>query len=371
MDLVFFDFAKAFDTVVHVLLLQKLASLGVCQQLLFWIECFLRRSIRVRVAGACSQQRLVTSGVPQGSVLGPILFIIYVNYAIEGLNSKVKIFADDIKMYLSYTSDDDVSAGDVLQSDIDKLVLVSSSWGLSLNVSKCVCVRFASRSYTGAHDGPSPYTISGDPIQFTGAHSDLGVVVDRDLKFHGHIRKKANICNALTTNLLSSTLCREPQFIMSMYTSLIRPQLEYGCTLWNTGYLGDMRTLERIQRRWTRSVAGLENVPYSQRLTTLDLFSVQGRLLRADLILAWKIFNAQCAISPDQVFVRDSSSNRGHRFKLFLPRANRDLRRRFYTIRVVQPWNSLSAETVNADTLGKFKSLLRRDLGQKLYDYLD
>ena len=283
----------------------------------------------------------------------------------------VKIFADDIKMYLSYTSSDNVAASEVLQSDVDKLVLVSSSWGLSLNVSKCVCVRFAPRSYPGAHDGPSPYTISGDSIQFSGAHPDLGVMVDRNLKFHNHVRKKANICNALTTNLLSSTLCREPQFIMSIYISLIRPQMEYGCTLWNTGYLGDIRTLERIQRRWTRSVAGLENMPYSQRLTTLNLFSVQGRLLRADLILAWKIFNNQCAISPEQVFVRDSSSNRGHGYKLFLPRANRDLRKRFYAIRVVQPWNSLSAETVNADTLGRFKSLLHSDLGDKLYDYLD
>ena len=103
--------------------------------------------------------------------------------------------------------------------------------------------------------------------------------------------------------------------------------LEYGSTLWNLGYMGDLRSLERVQRRWTRLIEGMEGLSYSERLRELDLFSVQGRLLRADLILVWKIFNGDCAINPEMVFVLDRSSRRGHSRKLFLPRCSREIRK--------------------------------------------
>ena len=372
IDMLFFDFSKAFDKVSHEILIQKLNEIGICPQLCNWIQHFLSaRRMQVRVHHAASSWHRVSSGVPQGSVLGPQLFLIYVNHVVSGLRCRYKIFADDIKLYLSSLPQPNVTGIADLQRDIDLLVNTAASWGLTMNVSKCACLRFGPRSMGPFSAGPSPYRIGEEHIKFSACHTDLGVKVDCMLKFHNHIRNTANICNALTTNILSSTLCRSPDFILAIYTSLIRPKLEYGSTVWHSAYLGDLRLLERVQRRWTRSVTGLGDLTYGERLRRLDLFSVQGRLLRADLILVWKTFAGQCAINSSQLFTLNVSSRRGHSRKIYVTRPHRDIRKRFFTTRIVNVWNSLTEQAVTAPSLTKFKFFLHRDLGQQLFDYVD
>ena len=134
------------------------------------------------------------------------------------------------------------------------------------------------------------------------------------------------------------------------------------------GYLGDTRMLERVQKRWTRAVRGLENLTYEERLRRLDLFSVKGRLLRADLVMVWKIFNGKSAVTPEVIFTPNPSSRRGHGLKLFMPRSNLEIRRRSFAVRTISEWNNLSTETVMAQSLDTFKRLLQRDLGQRLYE---
>ena len=153
------------------------------------------------------------------------------------------------------------------------------------------------------------------------------------------------------------------------YTSHVRPKLEYVSSLWNMGYLGYLWLLKRAQRRFTRAVPGMADVPYGKRLKMLVLFSFKGRLLRTDLILVWKIINKQCAIECDKMFSFVSSARRGHRYKIFVPRARLEVRRRFFSVRVISLWNSLSNDTVEADNIDRFKSLLKRDLGNILYDF--
>ena len=372
VDLVFFDYTKAFDKVCHTLLLCKLQSLGINNQLITWIGEFLRaRTMRVRVHGTLSSSRPVSSGVPQGSVLGPILFLIYVNHTVSNLTSNYKLFADDIKLYLTRVLNNPVHDVATLQQDIDTLVHTSSSWGLEMEASKCVCLRFGPKSQQDCTQGPSPYTLGNATISFVPEHKDLGVTVDRQLKFHSHINRITKTCNGISNNILSSTLCREANFMLNIFTTHIRPNLEYGSCIWNCGYMGDTRSLESVQRRWTKKITGLRDLSYAQRLRRLDLFSVQGRLLRADLIQVWKIFNRDCALEPTQLFLRANFNRRGHSLKLYLPRADVNCRRRFFAIRVINDWNSLSNDAVTASSLNRFKALLKRDLGQKLYDYLD
>ena len=250
IDLIFFDYSKAFDKVCHSILIQKLHEIGLSRQLLLWIEQFLiSRRMQTRVLGATSEWYQVTSGVPQGSVLGPVLFLIYVNHVVHRLSCGYKIFADDIKLYLSSVPDAPSVGSGALQQDIDVLVATSASWGLVMNIDKCVCLRFGPRSLGDCSTGCSPYSVGGERIKFSRTHSDLGVKVDRNLKFHDHIRVIAGACNGITTNLFTSTVCREPNFLLSIYKTYVRPKLEYGSQIWNLSYLGDLRSLERVQRR--------------------------------------------------------------------------------------------------------------------------
>ena len=372
VDLVFFDYSKAFDTVSHVILLQKLLSIGVSGELLDWINVFLTsRQMKVKIRSSLSSSRRVFSGVPQGSVLGPLLFIVYINFVVSSLSCKFKIFADDIKLYLAFdsmspTSDDFT----ILQTNIDQLVKSSAAWGLMMNVDKCVAMRFAPKSSTLPYSGLSPYKINDDYIKFVNCHSDLGVCIDRSLKFHDHVRRTVAVVGNLTTNLLSCTVCRDPDFVVDLYTTHVRPKLEYASQVWNVGYLSDIRLLERVQRRWTRSIQGFEDLGYHERLRRLDLFSFRGRLLRSDLILVWKIFHGLSVISPQDLFeLSRSSRTRGHNYKIFVPRSRLEVRHRFFSVRVINTWNALAPQTVETDSLTTFKGLLRQDLDEQLFDF--
>ena len=151
IDLVFFDYAKAFDTVCHSILLQNLQCLGIVGDILQWIEVFLtNRSMQVKIAGHLSRCVYVSSGVPQGSVLGPLLFLIHINHVVSRLSCKFMIFADDIKIYFSPDVSNSTSI-QTLQNNIDFLVS-TSSWGLKINPSKCAVIRFSPQNC------PLPFT---------------------------------------------------------------------------------------------------------------------------------------------------------------------------------------------------------------------
>ena len=153
------------------------------------------------------------------------------------------------------------------------------------------------------------------------------------------------------------------------FVSHVRPVIDFASVVWSTGYLGDMRLLESVQRSWTKKIDGLGDVPYGDRLLHLDLFSVKGRLLRADLIMTWKILNGLCP-ELSHLFVRNQSHTRGHDFKLFVPRCTTDIRARYFSLRVVPVWNSLPNEVVCASSVLQFKRLLGKLSGQILFEYV-
>ena len=268
VDVVLFDFSKAFDRVCHSVLIDKLYAIGVRGCLLAWLMSFLSgRSMRVSVSGSFSGLKSVTSGVPQGSVLGPLLFLIYVNDLPFHIRSKCKVFADDFKIYLSAKLTNPVEATlHVLncQRDINTLIDVSRSWGLEMNVDKCSVMRFQRKFFDWDLLGVlGCYYIEDSPISFAADHKDLGVLVDNNLKFHKHIQCITNKAGGMASNFLRSTVCRSREFMLSLYITHIRPLIEFSSCVWNTGYVGDLKLLESVQRRWTRHIEGLENVNYS------------------------------------------------------------------------------------------------------------
>ena len=146
----------------------------------------------------------------------------------------------------------------------------------------------------------------------------------------------------------------------------------YCSSLWNTGYLQDLRLLERVQRRWAKHIFGLETLSYANHLQSLQLYSVQGRLTWADLLLCWKIFHGKSLISPDDLFLVSSLEHtRGHRFKIHHPHSRTDIRQCFFSVRIIDIWNSLPDRVVNAKTIDSFKNMLNDCIPDVLYCYID
>ena len=273
VDVLLFYYSKAFDVVRHDILIAKLHCLGVQGSTLQWISSFLSgRLMRVAVKGSLSKPRKVDSGIPQGSVLGPLLFLIYINHIASHLSCLYKIFADDLKIYACVhhrsSPDNPHSTADV-QSDIDVLYTTSLSWGLQMNPKKCADMRF-SRSYSDLT--PAQYLMNGVVIPSVKSHLDLGVLVDTNMKFHDHIRSTVHKAGGMAQNFLNSTVCTKPDFMLFLLTTHIRPIIEYCSCIWHTGYQGDLRLLESVQKRWTKQIESVKEIEYGDRLRALSLY---------------------------------------------------------------------------------------------------
>ena len=141
--------------------------------------------------------------------------------------------------------------------------------------------------------------------------------------------------------------------------------------MWNSGYIQDIKRLEAVQRLWTRHILGLQDKEYGVRLQALNLFSVKGRFLRADIIKCWKIFHGHCHISPEMLWdLNVDSRTRGHTLKIKSCRGQVDARTRFFSHRVVRDWNGLPGWLVQEHSLPQFKKGLATALGDKLYEYV-
>lgn len=376
VDLILFDFSKAFDTVNHQILFTKLSHLGIDGSILSWIKSFLSyRTMEVVVGGQNSSSFPVISGVPQGSVLGPCLFLIYINHVSSTLISNYKLFADDLKLYLLIKPQSFLSVLQgisVVQKDINSLIEVAESWDLKINVNKTKIMSFGT-NLRRTHDlGPySSYTVKGKPICFSSVAVDLGITVDPSLRFHHHIQNLVSKAAGLSYSLIKSTLCRSPSFMTKLFITHIRPLLEFASSVWNTGYITDLSLLESVQRRWTKLISGCEGMSYDQRLKLLNLYSVKGRLLRADLIKCWKIFNGLSPITPTHLFRMAPALGitRGHKLKILVPHSSCEARHRFFSVRMVKVWNSLPPEVAESSNLNSFKAGLAAFLGDTLFDY--
>ena len=350
IDALYLDFKKAFDAVPHQRLLNKLESYGITGNLKKWITSFLEdRRQQVVLRGCASPWASVTSGVPQGSVLGPILFILYINDLPEAVASTIKIFADDTKIYRSVSP----SSGFIeLQKDLEAVTLWSEKWQLPFNVSKCKAIHVVSQNPCHI------YEMGGANMDQTDIEKDLGIRINSELKFCKQAAAAGAKGNQLSALIKQSFQCINMVTLPLLYKTLVRPHLEYGNLIWGPFNCADKKMIERVQRRATKLVPEIKDLPYQERLKHLGLPSLYYHRRRGDMLAMYQIFNGGLDIQPDKFFTLAPSGTRGHSMKLRKPQAMSRVRRWALAVRAINDWNGLPPSVIQASSLNQFKSRL-------------
>ncbi|MCG7878314.1 MAG: reverse transcriptase family protein, partial [Candidatus Thiodiazotropha endolucinida] len=352
-DLVLLDFSKAFDKVSHQKLLLKLHKYGIRGLSLKWIQAFLSgRTQTVVLENEQSETVPVTSGVPQGSVLGPILFLIYINDLPDRTRSKVRLFADDTAIYLAVSSLQDAQ---VLQKDLDCLHEWELQWDMEFNPSKCVVIH-VTRARTPF---PSEYLLHGQILESVEGSKYLGVEISSNLSFSNHIQKTCTTASRSLGFIKRNIRTKSPAIREMAYKTLVRPLVEYSSSVWSPYTQNNIYKIEMIQRRAARWT--LDN--YYRQASVTDMLdhlgwrTLEQRRNDSRLCLFYKIVHGLVAIDlpPYVVHPTRISHKNSH------PLVYRQIHTRvdyykysFYPLAIVQ-WNRLPSNVALLPTFESFK----------------
>jgi hypothetical protein len=373
IDIIYTDFEKAFDKVPHKRLLSKLKTYGISDEIIAWIKGFLcNRRQRVKINGKHSKWHKVLSGIPQGSVLGPLLFIIYINDLVElcDTSANVFLFADDAKLFRHITKPSDNIA---LQAACDTITHWSDRWLMPLNVAKCVLLRLGKRK-----EGEEEFTykisvgnVTANLAKVTST-KDLGVIVDDKLNFKEHIISKINKAFSMLGIIKRNFRHMHHETFIKIYKTMVRSHLDYAATVWAPHAKGMIDEIERVQRRATKMVRHCYNMNYETRLKFLKLPTLSYRRLRGDMIEVYKILTNKVNTNELlQLGLSKCTNTRGNALKLDTIRTKYDIRKHFFSVRIVSVWNSLPDCVINALTTNAFKNALDKHWSSEkiLYDY--
>ena len=363
VDEVFLDFRKAFDKVSHQRLLYKLLhQMNIDSTLLDWIASFLSsRKQRVKVNNSYSSWAPVTSGVPQGSVLGPMLFVVFINDLPSVIKTNCKLFADDSKIYGKVNNEADQL---LLQEDLDACYKWANDWKMTFHPKKSKVM------HIGNKNNRYLYLLGHNLISETKKETDLGILVSDNLSWSEHVANCAKKANRVLGMVKHTFSHMDKEMFISLYQTLIRPQMEYCPQVWSPHLQKDISILEKVQRRATKIVPGLEDLPYEQRLKALKLYPLEERRTRGDMICIWKMLNGHIDIDCNRILPinKGCNSTRSHAYQILGKVSKNNSRKNFFTQRVIHPWNTLSSDTVNSTTVEMFKGRYDKE---RLGNYLN
>lgn len=291
VDVVYLDFAKAFDKVDHGILLHKTRQMGITGKLGMWLHSFLTgREQCVAAGGAVSQPSEVTSGVPQGSVLGPLLFLIHISdINIHVLHSSVVSFADDTRVLKEVSS---ISDADQLQTDLTSLYSWAEHNNMSFNNNKFEHIHY---SPAGINYNTFTYTApDGSHVDTKEFIRDLGITLSCDGNFTQHIHNVVKKARSQAGWILRTFRTRDFRPMLTLYKSLVIPLLEYCCQLWSPWRAKEKQSLEAVQRSFTSRISNVRHLDYWARLRELDLYSLERRRERYAILYIYKILTGKC-----------------------------------------------------------------------------
>lgn len=372
VDAVYFDFSKAFDRVSHRKLIHKMKCFGFPSWLTRWVEAWLtNRHFRVRVKEKHSQWYSVGSGVPQGSVLGPLLFLIYVaeiprilsNFMIE-----TRLFADDIKVFCRYSPSNDSAGHHALSNAIALLFNWSQLWQFDIAVEKCYCV------YYGSKNLKTTYEINNVILPQNTHIRDLGVIMQSNNHFDMHIEGTVSKALKAWFGCMRIICTRNKNMLLLIYKTYVLPILEFASSVWSPHLLKDTKKLERIQAIVTRIIIMRcfpdlrENVPsYNERLKILGLVTLHKRRIIKDLLLFYRIFHMNSPLVFSKFYIWRPTSGRTSSFSLNVPHSSYNVFIHSFFVRTakwVSRLPSMSLRISSAESFEKF--LYKIDLYKQL-----
>ena len=356
VDAIYLDFSKAFDTVPHRRLLGKLECYGIQGEIFDWIKSFLQdRRQQVVVNGSTSGIAPVISGIPQGTVLGPVLFVIYINDLLDEISSDGLMFADDAKIFRQITSREDATK---LQNDLQKLEEWSDTWLLRFNAEKCHVLTLGKfENIKHAHQ----YMLCNNELEHLPDEKDLGVTIDDELKFEEHITRKVQVANGIVGQIRRSFSFLNAETFRRLYVAFVRPHLEYCQAVWSPHLLRNIDALENVQIRATKLVDGLSDLEYPERLKRINLPTLVHRRRRGDMIEVFKHFNSYDKSTLSPSFKPRDRPSRQHKLQLHQPHSNdgvRGIQKNSFYHRVAPMWNKLPKNVVEVKTIEDFKKAL-------------
>ena len=311
IDVIYLDYSKAFDVVDHHILLRKLKSKGITGKIGIWISNFIsNRKQAVVVNQHKSRYETVLSGVPQGSVLGPILFLLMISDIDEKvLNSTLSSFADDTKVSHIINLRQDC---DDLQNSLDTICKWSDDNNLNFNELKFQAVRYGDNKETQVFKYKTP---SGKYIPDENTVKDLGIMMSKNMKFSDHIDKIASKCRSLSGWILRTFITRETFPMLKLYNSLLLPRIDYCSQLYAPHQNNEWNQLEAIQRRFTNKISEVKDCDYWTRLQKLRLYSLERRAERYKAIYTWKILEKLAPnLSINKIEEKEKLSDRRGRY---------------------------------------------------------
>ena len=368
VDIIFLDFSKAFDSVPHHLLLKKLShQYGISDSLLSWFTSYLdSRKQRVLIDGVNSKWASVTSGVPQGSIIGPQLFLSYINdMPLVVSNSTVALFANDSKCFKPITNERDCI---LLQNDIDHLYEWSKSNLMTFNADKCKVLTICR-----AHNPIDfVYTMNGTTLEKVTSFKDLGVTVDLTLSFKDHINSVTSDTNRICGIIRRSIGFNAPVSVkLQLYLSLCRSKLEACTQLWSPQTKCNVLSLENVQRKMTRYITNYMDLSYTDRCFVLKILPLSFRREIADLTFLYKCIHNLIDVDFTDVlnFSSPSLTRSPDENVIKVERARTETFKLSYFNRAAFLWNRLPPEIRCCASLATFKSKLVCFYNLKLGSY--
>lgn len=357
-DIVYVDFSRAFDSIVFSKLMYKLEKCSITGKLHGWIKNFVsNRTQCVVVNYNYSSDCNVLSGVPQGSILGPILFLLYINDidTVCSDDATVKLFADDCKLYSEITLQ---RPSILLQNCLDRLCLYSSEWQLSINVLKCYVLSTCRQNYSRSN---CVYFINGCPIANTPNVVDLGICISEDLSPKLHVENIVARAEQRVSIFFRGFISRDFNIVRKVFITYIRPILEYNSVIWNPSEIYLIDLIERVQRSYTKRIQSLSELSYQERLAKLKLESLEFRRLKFDLIYYYKILNHLTPLNPNKVFMIYQSNpiTRSEPFYLQKPTKSTERIISSFFYRNIAAWNKLPVDIKTLDSVCRFKSVIK------------